>query len=248
MSYALAGRELPRSGLVRFQNNLTWRSTDFHLFHIRKEHILPERGYLLMLQSSARRPMPGGPPTPTRPRQLISFSPERVRYSSGGGVFGLIFGFIFSSVGAFLLVMGAWLFLACVGVPLPQQTSIQPSIFEILCPALMFTTVGGVFSIAGYGYLWTLRACLDRQRDEVIVRSGWLGCRRHSGRLSEFRQVVLLPAHNESRREEDCTKNFDVALSDDGGRILVVGYVTLSVDLAQQFAREVSEFTHLPIQ
>jgi hypothetical protein len=169
-----------------------------------------------------------------------------VRYSSGAGVFGLTFGLIVSSVGAFLLVMGAWLFLACLGFPLPQA-ALQPSIFDILCPALMFTFVGGGFSIAGYGYLWTLRACLDRQRDEVIVRSGWLGCRRRSGRLSEFRQVVLLPAHNESRHLEDCTQDFDVALSDDAGKILVVGYVSLSADLARQFAREVSGFTHLPV-
>jgi hypothetical protein len=192
--------------------------------------------------------MPGGPPGPTRPRRLISFSPKRVRYSSGGGIIDLIFGLVFSSVGAFLLVMGAWSFLACLGVPLPQQAAPQPSIFDILCPVLMFTFVGSGFSIAGYGFLWTHRACLDRQRDEVVVRSGWLGCRRRCGRLSEFREVVVLPAHDRLGREKVCTKNLEVALSDGAGKILVVGYVTLSVDLARQFAREVSEFTELPIQ
>jgi hypothetical protein len=126
--------------------------------------------------SIGRRQMPGGgSPIPTRPHKLFSFSAERVRYSCGGGVEGLIFGLVFSSAGAFCLVMAGWCLLSLFGVPLPQQAEPDPSLLGILVPVLMLFAVGSGFSVAGFGFLCTFRTTLDRQRDEVVVRSGWLG-------------------------------------------------------------------------
>jgi hypothetical protein len=179
--------------------------------------------------------------TPTRPRRLLSFSSDRLRYSSGPGIGGALFGFLFSSSGLLGLVAWGWGFLSLIGALPPPQGNQLP-IGESLLVSLVVLAIGGGHFFIGCLLLWTLRSTLDRARDLVVVRSGWLGWRRDRRRLSEFKAVTVLPASALFANEPW----FHIALNDEAGAPLIVGRVTRSYDLARTVVDEISYFTHLP--
>jgi hypothetical protein len=187
--------------------------------------------------------MPGISNLPTRPRRLISLSPERIRYSSGPGIFFALFGLLFSSTGLIVLGIGGWSVLILLGA-LPPQDGKQLPIVEWLLQILVLLAIGGGHFIGGSILLWTLRTTLDRARDRVIVRSGWLGLRCQRRRLSEFTTVTILPGSSifDTRRRDSL---FDIALRDESGAVLVVGQVSRSQDLARTVVAEISQFMHL---
>jgi len=88
---------------------------------------------------------------------------------------------------------------------------------------------------------------LDRARDLVTVRSGWLGLRRQRRRLSEFNAMTTFPAERALVRRGviPYVPWFDVALRDGRGKCLVIGKVSRSWQLAQDVAKQIAHFTRL---
>ena len=171
----------------------------------------------------------------------MSLSSERRRYSSGGGLPGALFGIVFTASGLFVLCALGWTVLELFGIVQSQENP-DRSIGEYVLCIFALLAIGGGHLAGGTVLLWTLRTTLDRARDLVVVRSGWLGCRCRRRRLSEFQSVAVLPGRHLSDPEL-----FDIALlNDTTGESLIVGYVSRSYDLALSFADEISEFTKMP--
>lgn len=189
--------------------------------------------------------MPGSlKPGPMAPRRLWTLSKERRRYSSGLPLIGLPFGILFTAGGVLGLLGAIVGVLAGIGViSWPEAPPGQP-LWETLLACLGAFAVGAGVLLGGTILLLTLRVTFDRARDLVVVRSGWLGLRCRRRRLSEFRAVTIRPHVGALAWS---APEFDVALSDDRGACLVIGWVTLSSGLARKFAREIADFIHLPL-
>ncbi len=154
-----------------------------------------------------------------------------------------MFGVVFTSTGLLGLYACGRFALEMIGI-VPPTDNRDRSIGEYLLGILALLAIGGGHFACGTALLWTHRTTLDRERDQVVVRSGWMGCKCQRRRLSEFSSVAIFPAqqwHNSDR--------FDIALfNDEDSASLVVGYVTGSHDLAKAFAGEVSEFTGIAVK
>src|SRR6516165_394860 len=119
--------------------------------------------------------MPGNPDRPTRPRRLISFSRERARYSCGGGPAATLLGLVFSAGGLLVLCACGWIVLAFIGIVPESNQNRSAGFADNLIGILATLVLGSCHLFCGSYLLWTLRVTLDRTRDLVTVRSGWLG-------------------------------------------------------------------------
>lgn len=189
--------------------------------------------------------MPGSSkPGPRAPWRLWTLSKERRRYSSGLPLVGLPLGVLFTTAGLLGMVVSVLGALSATGIIPWPETSPGQALWKTLLGCLGGLALGATLLLCGTALLWTLRTTFDRGRDLVVVRSGWLGLRCRRRRLSEFRAVTIRPHVGDLAWS---APEFDVALSDDRGACLVIGWVTLSSGLARKFAREIADFIHLPL-
>lgn len=186
--------------------------------------------------------MPGSS-GPIRPRKLFSLSRDRLRLSNGSGLDGFFHGLVFSFAGLSCLACMVGAILASFGlVVIPNFTPGAPFWTQILL--FLFLLVFGAGLLAcGTGLLRTLRTTFDRDRDRVVVRSGWMGLHCQRRRLSEFRSVTIFAPDTGWVSPLDDESCYDIALEEENGNYLVVGYV--SAKLANAVRDEISQFTGL---
>lgn len=169
---------------------------------------------------------------PFRPRRVWTFSRDRLRLSSGGGVIGFVFGLVFSSSGVLVLL----------ALALNFRTIAELSLRDRLVAVVGMLLLGAAHLAVGTHLLSTLRATFDRARNVVTISSGWLGIRRRRENLAKFRRVIAPQDPATASSRVTC---YDVALEDQQGRVVVVGHVTQSHALAREVAAEVAKFTEL---
>lgn len=176
---------------------------------------------------------------PRRPRRLWTFSRDRLRLSSGDGVFAILFGLLFSTTGLFTFYAFGWLLLSVLGVLRTGAANIaQESVTGQTIGVGSMLFLGVAHFTIGTLLLFTLRVTFDRARDLVTVRSGWLGLRRRKEKLSLFQRVVVQPVDGHGDL-------YDIVLEGDSRRSAVVARVTRSHDLAREVAAEIAAFTGL---
>lgn len=178
-----------------------------------------------------------------RPQRLWRFSADRLRLSSGGGIWGLLFGLAFSCAGLLCLYMFGRLLLSALGLMRPDSADFiqEPISSHLFAIAAMFI-LGAGHVACGTLLLWTLRTTFDRARDTVTVRSGWLGLHRRNERLSSFQRVLVYPVVERFPTRDSL---FDIVLEGDPRHRLVVARVTRSHALAGEVATEIAGFTGL---
>lgn len=179
---------------------------------------------------------------PTGPRRLWSRSPECRRYSSGPGVPFVPFGLVFSLAGLYLIAAAIWTALSFFGTAAGYDGL---DFIDALLRVVGLLVFGSAFVIAGSILLWTLRSTLDRARDLIVVRSGYLGLRHYQRHLSEFRSIDVRPGR---KPRGACGRDeFEIVLRDAGGAEMVVGYASGSLGPARDVADDIAEFTKLPM-
>ncbi|MFO0783062.1 MAG: hypothetical protein U0636_05215 [Phycisphaerales bacterium] len=124
-----------------------------------------------------------------------------------------------------------------------DDPEIAQPIWKALLGGAMILLIGGGHLAIGSLLLWTHRVTIDRARDVVVLRTGWLGVRCRRWPLSEFRevQVVLEPDTLPPDR-------FRIDLAGNDSVRVTVGHVTMSQALADTVASEVGTFTGLPVK
>lgn len=185
--------------------------------------------------------MPPVARTPQRPRKIRTCSRDRLRLSSGNGIFGLLFGLLFSTTGLLGLYVFGWLLLSILGVlPTGAARIAQDSVPNQLFALGGMLALGVAHLTAGTLLLLTLRVTFDRAHDAVVMRSGWLGLRRQKERLSHFQRVLVRPPEGRYPTRDV----YDIVLEGKPRRLLVAK-VTRSHALAREVAAEIAEFTGL---
>lgn len=189
--------------------------------------------------------MGGGGRYPTKPRRLITFSRDKLGLSNGGGIVGLFFGSLFSLSG--LLVIGLTL-ATVLDLQVPYVISVpndanRGSVFVLLIGLLL----GGGHLTGGSLMLSTLRCTIDRRRQTVTVRSGWLGRWKKTAVLTDFDRVMVFPS---ARYKSQSIQAFDIVLAGKRDRCdnyLTVGFATVKSEGAEEMTLEISKFSGLPV-
>lgn len=189
--------------------------------------------------------MPGHTRRPSRPQELWTFSSQRLCLSSGAGIAGLPFGILFTSTGCLALFVFFQFLAAKLGLVSPwrDDPEIAQPIWKALLGGAMILLIGGGHLAIGSLLLWTHRVTIDRARDVVVLRTGWLGVRCRRWPLSEFREVQVVP-----EPDTHPSDRFRIDLAGDDSARVTVGHVTMSQALADTVASDVGTFTGLPVK
>lgn len=194
--------------------------------------------------------MPGsGRHYPTRPWRVWTFSTDRFSLSSTIAHW-LVFPWaaVFSSLGAFIIFHNLRTVLAAFGIfPLPQPSaSATMGIGGWILTAVVTLLFTGVLYFFGWLLMQSLSVTFDREHQLVTVRSGWMGLYRRRLPLSTFQQVCIVPgAYFLLMRMNGRDDNYDIVLTGANTQPVVIGFVTVSIELAEQVVHEVCDFTGL---
>jgi hypothetical protein len=189
--------------------------------------------------------MPGSSRRPIRPHRVRTWSRDRLCLSSGGGLWGFVFGLVFTVSGTLCLVACGRLLLWAVGILPPTDrpmADLSPGTAIAGLAALL--ALGGVHLGFGILLFCTRRATFDRSRDSVTVRTGWMGLWSRRDKLSNFATVVVASGSQEMHRFQS-ENAYDIVLEGEAGRRLVVAEVTRSAQVAREVAAEIAAFTGL---
>ena len=176
---------------------------------------------------------------PERPTRVESDEPDCLEYVNGGfsrWLFSL-FGILLFGGGILCLVT------VCGGLRTDDSPLGVGAIVSLLSLGIVHAGVGG--SILWYAFGTAEWVRIDRCQNSVSKQTGVLCFRRFAnGSICDFSEVSIFPVHYKWQRRED----FDVALTGPNDKRFPLGRVTLSYDLAREFAQEVGTFLSLPVR
>lgn len=195
----------------------------------------------------------GGPPQPVRPKRRRSRDPNCARYVSGGmvqAIFAFLLGLVCFCGGMFVLTI-----VVAGSLDLMKfETELSGLKW---CLAVAFAMTIGVAHTFG-GFLMLNAAfrssewiALDRLHGSAWRQRGVLFFRKTANEsLDKFTEVSICPISATWRDSilAPCNPLFEVALTSPRDIRFPVGRVTLSYDLAREFAQEVATFLGLPIR
>lgn len=189
----------------------------------------------------------GGKQLPQRPLRIWTSSPDRLCLSSGGGIPSVVFGLLFTTTGLLTLCVEIWLVLVLAGwatASTDPANVVNQSTWEKIGTVTGLFVIGAAHLAGGSLLLWVRRATFDRAHRTVRVRFGWFGVKCERCSLEEFCTVRVIP--RTYRNSPYATPyRYDLALARFDDSFLVVGFVTKSPELADEVAKEISEFIGL---